>query len=61
MRSYIKNNFNKYSLFISTGTPTFEIEIILKKLRLSKYFKAVFGSPENKDLHIPKELKNNII
>ena len=28
---YIQNNYGKYKLFISTGTPTKEIQVILKK------------------------------
>ena len=36
------------SLFINTGTPTYEIKIILEKKNLDKYFEDIFGSPGTK-------------
>tara|TARA_Y100000816_G_C26081498_1_gene570042 strand:- start:362 stop:1009 length:648 start_codon:yes stop_codon:yes gene_type:complete len=44
----------KYKLFISTGTPTIEINRILKKKKINDYFKRVYGSPDNKEYHIQK-------
>ena len=41
------NKKNK-SLFINTGTPTSEINIILEKKNLHKYFEDIFGSPGTK-------------
>ena len=49
---YIKLSFNKFKLFISTGTPTDEIKKILNKKGLDKYFTHIYGSPETKDIHI---------
>ena len=43
-------------LFISTGTPINEIKQILLARKINKYFSDVFGSPDNKNIHI-----NNII
>ena len=54
---YIKQSFNKFKLFISTGTPTDEIKRILNKKGLDKYFTHVYGSPETKDIHIDKIIK----
>ena len=55
--SFIKGNYNNYNFFISTGTPKNEIDIILKRKKLNKYFIEVFGSPEKKDYHVKKILK----
>ncbi len=49
---YIKNCYNRYNLFISTGTPTEEINQILESRGISKYFNEVFGSPSVKISHL---------
>ncbi len=46
-------------LFISTGTPTEEINLILKKKNLSDNFNGIYGSPESKIRHINQILKTN--
>lgn len=50
--NFIKNNYKKYKLFISTGTPQNEINDILLKKRIKKYFVSIYGSPTNKTEHI---------
>ena len=52
--NYINECFKKYTLFISTGTPTDEIKQILKGRDISKYFSEVYGSPEGKTEHLRK-------
>ena len=52
--NYINECFKKYTLFISTGTPTDEIKQILKGRDISKYFSEVYGSPERKTEHLRK-------
>ena len=37
--NFISSNYQKYNFYISTGTPTDEIEIILEKNDIRKYFK----------------------
>ena len=54
---FISSNYLDYDFHISTGTPSDEIETILKKKNLRKYFNEVYGSPEKKDLHVNKILK----
>ncbi len=51
---FLANNCTKYEMYISTGTPSSEIEIILKTKNLKKYFKGVYGSPESKTNHVKK-------
>ncbi len=52
--SFIKSCYGKYKIFISTGTPTEEIKIILKERNINKYFLEVFGSPSSKSSHVKK-------
>ena len=52
----IKKNYNKYLLFISSGTPKKELIEICKQRGIAPYFKNIYGSPEEKTKHV-----NNII
>jgi len=54
---FISSNYRNFDFHISTGTPSDEIETIIKKKKLRKFFKDVYGSPEKKDLHVKKILK----
>jgi len=51
---YIKSSYNQYKLFISTGTPTVEMNLILDGKGITHYFTKVYGSPDKKDLHLEK-------
>ena len=51
---YIQKSYEQYTLFISTGTPTDEIMEILIAKGINNYFINVYGSPENKEIHINK-------
>lgn len=55
---FLKKFYKIIDLNISTGTPQKEIEYILKKKNLLKYFKGVHGSPRKKTQHI-REIKRN--
>lgn len=54
---FISSNYQNYDFHISTGTPSNEIETILKKKSLRFFFNEVCGSPEKKDLHVKRILK----
>lgn len=58
---YIKTNYKAQKFFLITATPQKEIEEILKKLEISKYFKKVIGSPTNKKDAIKIILSNQNI
>ena len=49
---YIQKCSKKYKLFISTGTPTEEINYILEGKNIIDYFTDVFGSPSKKIEHL---------
>ena len=58
---FFTENYKKYSLFISTGTPQNEIEIIIKEKAIDHYFIEVHGSPRSKIDHINSILINNVL
>jgi phosphoglycolate phosphatase-like HAD superfamily hydrolase len=49
---FIRDHHRDYDFFISTGTPEDEINVILERKGISKYFKEVHGSPEKKPDHV---------
>ena len=64
---FITNNYHFYDMYISTATPTDEIDEIIKKKDLTQYFKGIKGSPQSKVDHVKliieqkKYLQNEII
>ena len=58
---YIKTNYKAQKFFLITATPQKEIEEILKKLEISKYFKKVIAAPTNKKDAIKIILSNENI
>jgi len=51
MPEFLEENYKKLPLFVVTGTPTEEINLIIKKRKLNFYFKEVHGAPgEKKDI-----------
>ena len=56
--NYFKTINKNTNLYISTGTPQKLIEKILKKKKIYKYFKKVYGSPLTKIQHINQIKKN---
>ena len=56
--SFLKKNYKKKKLYISTGTNQFEIRKICKELKISKYFRSIYGSPKSKIFHINKIKKS---
>ena len=55
---FIKKFSEKCKLFISTGTPTEEMQRILVGRNIARYFTEVFGSPTKKLVHLTSILKN---
>lgn len=51
---FLKLNYKKHQLYISTGSPQNEIIQILKKKKLYNFFYKVYGSPSTKIQHIRK-------
>ena len=55
--NFIKETSQKYKLFISTGTPSKEINLILRGKNIDTFFSEVYGSPEKKQIHLEKIIK----
>ncbi len=55
---FIKSN-KKKKIILVTATPVEEIKLILKKLKIIKYFYKIFGSPLNKSEIVKKTIKKN--
>ena len=51
---FIKNNYIKYDLYISSGTPENEMKEVAKRRNISSYFRDIYGSPEKKTEHVRK-------
>tara|TARA_B100000989_G_scaffold20176_1_gene13285 strand:+ start:4251 stop:5852 length:1602 start_codon:yes stop_codon:yes gene_type:complete len=47
--NFIRNYYRNFKFFIVSGTPDYEIKLIVKKLNLNSYFHEVLGSPNNKN------------
>jgi len=57
VETFLKEYHSKTLFFVSSGTPEDEMRRIVEKKQLSRYFKAVFGSPDTKETHILNVLK----
>lgn len=55
----LKYFFEKYPMYVVSGTPQEEIREIIKRRALTKYFLQVYGSPESKTLLIKRILRDN--
>lgn len=49
IEEFLSTNHNHFNCYIITGTPTAEMKIIASAKGIEKYFKGIYGSPENKD------------
>ncbi len=62
---FIKKNYRKKELYICSSAPKNELNYILKKIKLFKFFKGIYGYPETKRNNliniINKGIKKNYI
>ena len=54
---FLKHNYNKYDLFIASGTPENELQDIVSFRGLNLYFKSIFGTPSTKSEIIKRIMK----
>ena len=57
-KQFIEDNYKRYLMFISSATPTNELNFICKKRKIAKYFQGIFGSPDSKSKHISSIMTN---
>ena len=48
VKKFLEDNLDEYLFFISSGTPTQELNYICKKRKINQYFKYIYGSPHTK-------------
>ena len=54
VKKFLEDNLDEYLYFISSGTPTKELNYICKKRKINHYFQYIYGSPHTKTTHIKK-------
>lgn len=47
-RDFLEKNYKKMDFYVVSGTPQKELELIIEKRKMQKYFKAVYGTPATK-------------
>ncbi len=47
-KEFLEDNLDEYLFFVATGTPQDEIDKVVRKRDLEKYFKGIYGSPATK-------------
>lgn len=58
-KEFLEKNYKIIDLYIASGTPQEELEFIVKKRDMAKYFKGVFGTPETKDAIVYRLISEN--
>lgn len=58
-KEFLEKYYDKLDLYVISGTPQKEMEIIIKKRNMEKYFKGVFGTPDTKPILAQKIIKQN--
>ena len=58
---FLENNYKNFLFFISTGTPNEEINKIIRKTNMKKFFRLCLGSPKKKEDHISLILKDFLL
>lgn len=56
---FLKKNYEKYDLFIASGTPDEEMQRVVDGRGLRNFFKGVYGTPMKKEEIIKKILSEN--
>ena len=51
-KKFIEDNNRRYLMFISSATPSDEINYICRQRKIANYFQGIFGSPDSKSEHI---------
>jgi len=57
-KHFIEENYKRYLLFISSATPSEELNFICRQRKITKYFKGIFGAQDSKSKHISTIIKN---
>jgi phosphoglycolate phosphatase-like HAD superfamily hydrolase len=55
---FIDQNYDKFNMYIVSGTPQNEMRRIIASLHIESRFKGVFGSPNQKQTHVDDIIKD---
>jgi len=58
-KEFLEKYHKKIDLYIISGTPQKELELIVKKRKMKKYFKGVYGTPITKPEHFRQIIAEN--
>jgi len=58
-KEFLDKNFKKIDFFVASGTPQEELNLIIEKRNMNKYFKKVYGTPKTKPEIIKKIIREN--
>ncbi|MCX5696355.1 MAG: HAD hydrolase-like protein [Candidatus Omnitrophica bacterium] len=56
-RPFLTRNASRYELFVASATPQKEIKEIIKRRKMSGFFKGIYGSPRDKSSIVKKIMK----
>lgn len=57
--SFLESYYQEIDFFVSSGTPQAELREVAKIRNLAPFFKAIYGSPDKKIVHIERILEAN--
>jgi len=58
-KEFLERYYNKLDLYVISGTPQEEMELIIKKRGMKKYFKGVYGTPDTKPVLAKRIMAEN--
>lgn len=58
-KDFLEKYYKKLDLYVVSGTPGGELDLIIKKRGMKKYFKGVYGSPDTKPTIARKIIREN--
>ena len=58
-KEFLEKYYEIIDLYIITGTPTNEMELIVKKRDMEKYFKGIYGTPDTKPILVKRIINEN--
>lgn len=59
VKEFLKQYYKTIDLYVVSGTPQEEIDLIVSKRKMKKYFKSIFGSPKTKPDIVKKIISDN--
>ena len=58
-KEFLERYYNKLDLYVISGTPQEEMELIIKQRDMKKYFKGIYGTPDTKPVLVKRIMAEN--